>query len=144
SFYPHIFLFLVAFVAIVAYLAPGLARAFLLGYKQQFAERWKDPFLLQRAELFVQLPRLSDARKEFGFWHNLRSAVDAPLRLPHLLVFPVAVAVLLFPSAYLNFVAVATGLFAWSVLALAGTHPRLSNVLNWLQRLFFHGGLTVV
>jgi hypothetical protein len=82
------------------------------------------------------------------FWHdvrhNLRSAINTPLRHPHLLVYPIAAMVLLVPSAYMTFAAVVTGLFAWSVLSVAGNHKRLNNVLNWLKRLYFHGLLWVV
>ena len=146
--YPHIFLLFIGVAALFAYLARFLARGLLDNFKRDYGWQWSRPELLRRAELFVPLPRLEDANREVGtwssFWQNLRSAVTTPLLHPHLLLFPIAVVVLLGPSEYMHFSAVAAGLLAWSVLGLAGTHARLNNVLNWMQRLFFDGVLWVV
>jgi hypothetical protein len=158
SIYPHVFLLFIGLAAILAYAARLLARWLMHDFRRRFGPAWANAELLRQAELFVLLPSLRDARDElrdslrlllrrqpericYTIRHNLRSAIATPLRYPHLLLFPIAVAVLLFPSAYMYFAAVTAGLFAWTVLALAGNYARLNNVLNWLQRLFFHGVL---
>jgi hypothetical protein len=155
AIYPHLFLLFIGLAVLLTAVAWLLAWWLLRGFTDQDpGKQWASSELLRRVELFVGLPSLDDALDPFrrlrrgdsgpifaAFGHNLRSAINTPLRNPHLLLYPIAAVVLLAPSAYLNFAAVASGLFAWSVLAVAGHKKRLNNVLTWLQRLFFDGAL---
>jgi hypothetical protein len=151
--YPHIFLVFVALAAILAYLpARPLARRLMDDFKRRYATKWGTPGMLEKVELFVRLPKdptLRETWQTISDWdsfcgvagHNLRSAIETPLRHPHLLLYPVAVAVLLVPEAYIQSAAVISTLFAWSVLAMAGNDERLNVLLKWLARSFFNGAL---
>jgi hypothetical protein len=134
--YPHVFLLFVGFACGLAYLARFLAYWLMSGFKKTYGQAWVDTETLGRVELFV-----SPEPPRFTLRHVLQSALATPLRKPHLLLFPIAVAVLAAPYAYITFAGLVAALFAWSVLALAGVHDRLSSVLDALTRNFFHGVL---
>jgi hypothetical protein len=153
--YPHIFLWFIALAAVFTYFARFMAWWLLRDFQQAPTGRnWAQPEVLAQTELFVELASIDEQQMTFylllrghgsrflrAFRRNLRSAVNTPIRQPHLLLYPIAAMVLLVPSDFIRFAAVDTGLFAWSVLAVAGNHERLNNVLSWLQRLFFDGAL---
>jgi Patatin-like phospholipase len=134
--YPHVFLLFAGVACGLAYLSRFLASGLMSRFKEAHRRAWTLAGPLGRVELFG-----SPERPRFTLGNVLRSAVETPLRNPHLFLFPIAVVVLLTPHAFMTFWGVVTALFAWSVLAAAGVHDRLSSLLEALTRNFFQGVL---
>ena len=137
--YPHEFLLFVALAAVLAYAARILACLLMSDFKRDHGAAWQTADLLAKVELFED-----PSHPNFTCWQIFRSALNTSLRYPHYFLFPIAVAILLSPHAYMKFAAVTAALFAGTILTVAGAHDRLRMVLNTIQRLFFHGVLWAV
>lgn len=139
--YRHqLILWILGMVLYTAILPLLLAQFLVGGYRDKYFLRQVEPkyrpwsLLLNCVELFE-----ANKDKEVSIGQFLRSLIVTPVNYPLQLLFPVAVIVLIVPKDYMNYAAILTLLINIVVLAFAGAHQRLNQMLRLTRRGFFLG-----